>query len=192
MKPELKQEIASRSEDIKKAIKVYTIELLVFAVVFVTLGILEILHVIGNNEGFRNVFTYITLVGAGLLIADWVWALASKKRRARVSLFDKFLTLPGPICIVVLDILTLINGVEAMKETHHYLVGAVFCYLGLAYAIQAIYHYFYPLPMLLEEVAKEAEEEEEEEPMEDEDPKEKPEREEPEEKPEKEETEEEE
>ena len=150
MKKEMKEKIASRSVEEKKAIKVYTIELLVFSVVFITLGILEMLHIIGNNEGFRNVFTYITLAGAGLLIGDFLWAFLSKKRRARVSLFDKFLVLPGPIAIVTLDILTLINGVEAMKEVHHYLVGAVFVYLGICYIVQAIYHYFYPVPMLLD------------------------------------------
>ena len=166
MKEELKKEIASRSDDVKKAIKVYTVELIVFSVVFATLGVLEILHIIGNNEGFRNVFTYITLVGAGLLIADWIWALASKRRRARVSLFDKFIVLPGPIAIVTLDILTLANGVEAMKEVHHYLVGAVFIYLGLAYLVQAVYHYFYPLPLLIQEAEENEEEESEEKPLE--------------------------
>ncbi|MCR5078449.1 MAG: hypothetical protein K6B65_00770, partial [Bacilli bacterium] len=59
--------------------------------------------------------------------------------------------------------LTLINGVEAMKETHHYLVGAVFIYLGLAYVVQAVYHYFFPLKMLIDEIEKEEAEEEEEE-----------------------------
>ena len=162
-----KEAIKNRTLDEKKVIRIYTIELAVFSVVFLTLGILMLVGVLGNNSNFRLVFTYITLVGAALLVGDFLWAIFSPKRRKKVSLFDKILVLPAPITIVTLDIITLIKGVEEANDLHRLLVGIVFCYIAAVYLIQAVYHYFKPLPDLLEAARAEEEEENEEEPKED-------------------------
>lgn len=156
-----KEEIRNRTKDQKKAIKIYTIELLVFSLVFVTLGVLMLVGVLGKTTGFRQVFTYVTLAGAALIVGDLIWALASKKRRQRVSLVDKFIIIPAPIAIVILDIFTLVNGVDAMVEIHRLVVGIVFCYIAAVYVFEAVYHYYFPLKELME-AAEEDEEEEEE------------------------------
>lgn len=150
-----KEEIKSRSKDVKKAIMIYTIELLVFAVVFLVLGILELLGIIGNNTGWRSVFTYVTMVGVALFIGMTIFSLSSPKRRAKMSLFDRVILMPAPIAILVLDIITLIKGVDATLELHRYLVGSVFCYFSFCYVVQAIYHYFFPIPMMYEVDEKE-------------------------------------
>ena len=154
-----KEEIANRTPRQKKMIRIYTIELLVFSVIFITLGVLILVGILGKSTNFRQVFTYITLVGAAILVGDFIWAAVSEKRRKRVSLFDKIIVLPAPIAIVTLDIITLVNGVEAVSELHRYMVGAIFLYIALVYTIQAIYHYFKPLPDLLNEEEEDEEDE---------------------------------
>ena len=145
-----KEEIKTRSPDVKKAVKMYTIELLVFAVVFIVLGVLELLGIIGNNTGWRSVFVYITLVGVVVFIVMSIITLSTPEKRAKNSVLDKVILIPGPVAILVLDIFTLINGVEESATLHRYIIGFVFLYFGACYIFQAVYHYFFPLPLIYE------------------------------------------
>ena len=163
-----KEDIKNRSPEMKKAIKIYTIELLVFSVVFIVLGILELLGIIGNNLDWRLVFTYITLVGITLFIAFNVWSFVDPKRRAKVDVIDRVMLIPGPIAVLVLDIITLIKGTgdPLVMELHKYIIGCVFIYFGACYIFQAIYHYYFPSKMLLEIEQSAASEETEDNPSE--------------------------
>ena len=147
-----KEDIKTRSSDMKKAIKIYTIELLVFSAIFITLGILELLGIIGNNLDWRLVFTYITLVGVTLFVAFNIWSFVDPKRRAKVDVIDRVMLIPGPIAVLVLDIITLIKGTgdPLVMELHKYIIGCVFIYFGACYIFQAIYHYYFPSKMLVE------------------------------------------
>jgi len=132
---------------------IYAIELGVIAVVFAVLGILVLANVILINDWKRNIFPWITLFGGFLVIGDLIWALASTKRRARVSLLDKFLLLPSAIALIICDLFAIISG--NMPDTfYQYYIGTVFCYLACVYITENIYHWFFPIPGLFEEEKK--------------------------------------
>lgn len=146
-----------KMSDNDKAKLIYTIELSVFAVAFIVLGILFLVDVIPLTERRETVFLYLTLVGGGLLLADFCWAAFSKKHRKKISLFDKTLILPVSLFLICFDIYALCsqlieNGGGAIFK---YVIGIDFLYLALVYIAEAIYHYFYPVPGLLEDEKKE-------------------------------------
>ena len=143
----------------EKRIKmIYSGELLVFAVVFIVLGILELLAVIKLSERFQLIFKIITLVGATWLIADFVWVMVSPRRKAKNSVMDKAMMLPLAVYLYTFDII----GFVLQPGYGYYQVGvpAAFIYISCVYAFQGIYHYYHPIPTVLEmieEARKEAE-----------------------------------
>ena len=137
-------------KELRKAKKIYTFELLAFVVIFLTLGILILTKVWVLGGNLRLVFAIITMVGTTWAFADFIWMLASKKRRAKNSMLDKVLLLPLAGAIFVIDIITFVQGVDATKELHQYAVGIAFSYIALIYTIEAIYHWYHPLPMIVE------------------------------------------
>ncbi len=137
-------------KELRKAKKIYTFELLAFVVIFLTLGILILTKVWVLGGNLRLVFAIITMVGTAWAFADFIWMLASKKRRAKNSMLDKVLLLPLAGAIFVIDIITFVQGVDATKELHQYAVGIAFSYIALIYTIEAIYHWYHPLPMIVE------------------------------------------
>ena len=140
----------------KKAIAIYCGELLVFAIVFGVLGILFLLSVIGVSDWKRYAFTYVTLIGGLWPIADFFWTLFSKKHRAANSLVDKVLALPAPFVTIPFDIWMLIQGIPNVDvNVYRYLIGSIFCYFALVYLFECVYHYFVPIPGLLEADEKE-------------------------------------
>ena len=143
---------------LKKAKKVYTIELAIFTLIFLVLGILILVDVIPLRGTFRKVLIYVSIAGSLWLLADFFWTCFSKKRRAKNSLFDKLLALPAGIAVLVLDILTFVIGFEESNQLHETFVGILFCYLAAAYVAQIVYHWFRPLPMLIEGAREEEEE----------------------------------
>ena len=88
----------------KKNKLIYSGELILIAVVFIVLGILELLKVITLSDRFQLIFKIITLVGATWLVTDFIWTLLSKKRRANYSLMDKIMLLPLAIYLYAFDI----------------------------------------------------------------------------------------
>ena len=143
----------------EKRIKwIYSGELLIFAVVFIVLGILELLAVIKLSERFQLIFKIVTLVGATWLVTDFVWVMLSPKRKAKNAVMDKAMMLPLALYLYVFDIL----GFVLQPGYGYYQVGvpAAFFYIACAYAFQGIYHYYHPVPMvveMLEEAKKENE-----------------------------------
>jgi hypothetical protein len=143
--------------DNEKAKLIYTIELAFFAVAFIVLGILFLVDVIPLTERRETIFLYLTLVGGCLLLADFCWAAFSSKHRKKVSLFDKTLILPVSLFLICFDIYALATQLIANggASIFKYVIGIDFLYLALSYVAEAIYHYFYPVPGLLEEEKKE-------------------------------------
>ena len=129
---------------------VYSGELLLFAILFLVFGILKMTKVMGYNETRRIVFNWITLFGSAWVITDLIWGLASKTRRQRICLLDKFLTLPVGLFIMAFDFVSLIAK-PANDNFYIYSIGGVFLYISAIYFFQAIYHYFKPIPGLLED-----------------------------------------
>ncbi len=145
--------MAKKMDEMKKAKLVYSGELAFFAVAFSVLGILLLTNVLHpSNLILRQVFVYISLVGGTWVIADFIWCLASEKRRKKNSLLDKATLLPVAVSIIAIDIITLVKGFEETLEFHRIAVGILFLYIAVAYGFQAVYHYYHPLPMLVQAV----------------------------------------
>ena len=132
----------------KKIKLIYSGELLVFAVVFIVLGILELLRVIKLSDRFQLIFKIITLAGATWLIVDFVWVMLSPKRKAKNAVMDKAMMLPLALYLYVFDII----GFVFQPGYGYYQVGvpAAFFYVACAYTFQGIYHYYHPIPSILE------------------------------------------
>ena len=135
---------------IKKIKLLYSGELLLFSIVFLVLGILELLAVIKLSERFQLIFKIITLVGATWLVTDFILVLVLPKRRKNNSLMDKIMVLPLVAYLYTFDIL----GFVLNPSYGYYQVGVpiAFIYLACAYCFQAIYHYYHPIPMIQEAI----------------------------------------
>ena len=131
-----------------KAKLIYTIELGVFALVFITLAILKATGVIPTDPNRVRVFNWITLFGGTWLVVDFLWAFLSTKRQKRVSLLDKVLHLPAGFYLIAFDIICLLG--KQKDEFYRYGIPIVLGYLGLCYTFEAIYHFWHPIPGLLD------------------------------------------
>lgn len=145
--------------DKEKKIKlIYSGELLLFAVIFLVFGILKITKIMGYSETRRIVFNWITIFGGAWGIADFIWAICSKKRQQRISMIDKILLLPLAIFIMTFDFISLIAK-PANDNFYIYSVGIAFLYVAVIYTFESIYHYYKPIPGLFDD-EKESKEEE--------------------------------
>ena len=146
--------------DETKAKLTYSGELLVFAILFLVLGILRLTKVMGYNDTRRLIFNYITLAGGIWGVIDFTWALISPKKRKRSSMIDKILMIPASITLIVLDIWCLMNASdsESFKNTFVLVVSILFFYFTISFTFQAIYHFYKPVPLLLEAIKEEEEE----------------------------------
>ena len=134
----------------KKMKLIYSGELLLFAVVFLVVGVLKLTGVMKYNETRRIIFNYITMFGGLWGIIDFLWGAISKKRRARICLLDKALLLP---LILFLETFDLISLIMKPDNPNFYVisVGCAFLYITVIYTFQAIYHYYKPIPGLFED-----------------------------------------
>ena len=141
---------------VTKAKLIYSGELMLFFILFLVLGILRMTGVIAPNDTRKNIFNWVTIFGGSWLIIDFLWAMFSKKRKQRIALIDKCLHLPAGIYLVSFDIYCFVTKPEAASDVYRYGVPIVFFYLCACYLFESIYHYFKPVPGLLdiEEAAK--------------------------------------
>jgi hypothetical protein len=137
-----------KMDDLTKAKLVYCGELFLFAIVFIVLGILNILKVILIKDWKETVFNWLTLVGGFVTIGDFIWLCCSKKRQKKNSLIDKILPLPLSVTLIILDLFTLIQGGRS-QDYYQYTIGGAFCYLAAVYLFESIFHYFHSSPALL-------------------------------------------
>lgn len=136
----------------KKAVLIYSGELALFSIIFLVIGLLLILQVIQVSDWKKYAFTYVTLIGGLWPIADFIWTLVSKKHRSHNSLVDKCLALPVPCCLIPLDIWILVNNIDKVDtNVFRFGISIPLIYFALVYAFEAIYHYFKPIPLLLED-----------------------------------------
>ena len=137
----------------KKNKLIYSGELIIIAIVFLVIGILELLKIIKLSDNFQLIFKILTLVGASWVFTDFFWTIFSKKRKARNSLLDKIMMLPLAVYLVVFDII----GFCIAKPYDYYQIGVplAFFYIACAYIFQSIYHYYNPIPLILEAIEEE-------------------------------------
>lgn len=145
-----------KMDEERKAMVIYTGELILFAIAFAVLGVLKITKVIGYNDTRRLVFNYITLVGGVWGIADFIWYLCSKRRRARNFMPDKIAVLVLALYMIVYDIICIVK--LPSEDFAIYMLGAALLYVAVVYLFQGIYHYFIPVPGYLEDIRKAIEE----------------------------------
>ena len=153
----------------KKTKLIYSGELMLFAILFLVLATLEILNVIGKRPIMLNIFNFVTAAGGTWMIVDFFWVLFSKKRRAKNSLLDKAMLIPLGIYLITFDIICFVQMKalwqdDSFNRFRRLMMGIAFYYIGGIYLFQSIYHYFVPVPSLVQaiEEAYKAEQEEQE------------------------------
>ncbi len=136
----------------RKVKLIYSGELLIFAIVFLVIGILQLLAVIKLSVRFQLIFKILTLCGATWMVADFIWVLVSPKRKKKNCIMDKAMMLPLALYLYTFDIV----GFILRPGYGYYQVGvpAVFIYICCVYTFQSIYHYFKPTPAILEAIAE--------------------------------------
>ena len=137
-----------------KAKLLYSGELLIFALVFLTLAILKVTNVFKYNATRSTIFNWITLFGGTWLIVDLMWAIFDKKRQKRIAIIDKFIHAPAGIYLIAYDLYCLITKPEDPKF-YQYGVSIALGYLGLCYIFESIYHFKYPVPGIIDAVEQE-------------------------------------
>ena len=136
-----------------KAKLFYSGELLVFAIVFLVIAILKFVDVIHYNATRMTIFNWITIFGGTWMLVDFFWALFSKKRRPKIALIDKIIHLPIGLYLITFDLYCLIS--QTKDELFCRLgVAILLSYLFLCYTFEAIYHFFHPIPGLLDAVTE--------------------------------------
>jgi len=143
-------------DTLTKAKLIYSGELLGFSILFLVLGILILTGVIGVSDTKILIVTIATLIGGPVMIFNFVHYCVSEKKRKKSSLLDILFLLPIPLVMIPIDIMRFCGMVQ--NEMYRYILGITFLYITIAYSVEGIYHYFVPLPVLVE-AAKEEEEE---------------------------------
>lgn len=144
-----------KMDDLKKVKLIYSGELLLFSLVFLVVGLLEILNVIGVNDVFRYIFMWATPFGAAFIIINLIWTIKSEKKRKKSSLLDVISVTPMAIYFIVIDTIMFINYNALEKIIYQYFIGSALLAFSVIYLIQGIYHWYHPLPSLLEELEQE-------------------------------------
>lgn len=141
-----------KMDALTKAKLIYSGELLVFAVVFLVIAILKITGVIGGNSTRSTIFNWVTIFGGSWIIVDFIWAIVDKKRQKRIALIDKIIHLPAGLYLVSFDIYCFISKPAGDSPIYRYGVSIVLFCLFMCYTFESIYHFFYPIPGLLDAI----------------------------------------
>ena len=144
-----------KMDPLTKVKLIYSGELIIIALAFLIIGILEVTRIIGINDIVRQIFNWATPFGAMWLIIDLIWALKSEKRRKKVSLFDKFSLMPVIIYVITIDIIMFINYNALEPRIYQLFIGIALISISVVYIIQGIYHWYHPLQSLLDELEQE-------------------------------------
>ena len=145
-----------------KAKLIYSGELLVFAIAFMVIAILEFTQVIKISERHHTIFNWVTIFGGSWLIADLLWAILDKKRQKRIAMIDKIIHAPLGIYLISFDLFCLITK-PADQNIYQYGIPIALSYLCICYAFEALYHFKYPVPGLVDAASEESKEQSQEE-----------------------------
>ena len=138
-----------KMDELTKYKLVYSVELAVFAVAFMIIGLLQITHVIILHSFFIQLFNWVTMFGSIWVILDLCWTLRSEKRRKKVSLFDKVTLGIFAIYVFIIDIIMFTNYLKLPRFWYQTLIGDAVFYIGIIYVMQAYWHYRYPVPSIV-------------------------------------------
>ena len=138
-----------KMDTMTKAKLIYSGELFVFAIAFLVVAILEFTQVIKISERHHIIFNWVTLFGGSWLIADFIWALADKKRQKRIAMIDKIIHLPLGIYLIAFDLFCLISK-PSDPNIYQYGIPSALTYICLCYIFESLYHFKYPVPGLVD------------------------------------------
>ena len=136
-------------EPLKKVKLMLLVEYLIFTAIFLVLGILFLTDVIKVAEWKRYVFTYVTLLGGLWIVGDFFWCVFSPVHRAKNSMVDKIILLPVGFALLGFDIYAITQGCSDALP-YRWFIGADLTYLGAAFLFQSIYHWFRPIPAVID------------------------------------------
>ena len=131
-------------DELTKMKLIYSGELFLFAIVGAVLGTLFIVDVIHVKDWKKWVFTILTLIGGIYFVVDLIWSIVSKKKRKKVSLFDKITLAPSGLTLFCLDIYALINLIKdptwtgANGNFFRYEIGIALCYIAIIYIATSV------------------------------------------------------
>ena len=148
--------MAKEKMPIEKKVKlIYSGELILFSIVFIVIATLELLGIIGKREIILIIFNWVTIFGGTWMIADFIWLLCSKKRQRKNSIIDKALLVPAGLYLITFDIICFTKASFVTMEFRRMMMAIVFYYLAAVYIFQGIYHWFHPIPGLMEDIKEE-------------------------------------
>lgn len=138
-------------DDLTKSKLIMTIEYVIIATLFLVLAILKLCNIFNSSEVKSHIFNIVTLAGGIWIIADFIWASVSKKRRLRIDYLDKIIVLPTSLFLIPFDIFCLVNwnNFDGLKEWYKYGVSGVFIFIFVIYTFLGIWHYIHPSKALL-------------------------------------------
>ena len=146
----------------EKKIKLfYSGELLFIGLVVLVFGILKMTNVMQTKETRLLVYNIITTIGVAWIFVDLIWSLVSAKRRAKSCFLDKFLMLPAALYILFFDICCYGKIFIYTDAIVRFSVGGILLYLAAIEIFMAIYHWFKPVPQILEAIEEEKKAEQE-------------------------------
>lgn len=143
-------------DEVTKIKLIYSGEILIFAIIFALIGILDVTGVKEIKDWVLNVFKVIALLGGAYFIYDFVTTFTNKKKREKACLVDKFSTIFIPPYTITLAIMLWANNAFVI-ENRRYFIGFLLIAISVVYLFQAIYHWFFPLKELLEDEENEKE-----------------------------------
>ena len=141
----------TKMDDLTKGKLMYSLELIIIAIIILVFGILKVLKIIPPSTNFHTIFNWLTLAGGCWVTIDFIWTVLSAKRKAKNCLLDKIITLPLGLYLICFDLFCLINKPEN-DDVYTYGICIVFFYIFIDYTFQGIYHWFKPHPAILEAV----------------------------------------
>ena len=127
---------------------IYSGEFIVIAIIFIVIGILELLQVIRLSDTFQLIFKIATLVGATWMTFNFFWTILSKKRRELKGILDAILLFPLAIYLYAYDI----AGFVVARPYEYYQIGVpmAFFYIACSYLFIGVYRFFRPTPEVIE------------------------------------------
>ena len=128
---------------------IYSGELAIVAVIAIVLGILFLLEILGRRDHTPIAYTVLTLTGAAWILFDFFWTTFSKERKAKKSYLDRILNLPLAIGLIIFDVYAIVNGLSQPQYPSKFISIFMF-YIALNTLFQAIYHYYKPIPEIIE------------------------------------------
>ena len=134
---------------------IYSGDLLVIALVLIVIGALKYANVIVTKPTRLFVYNILSACCGIWMVAEFIWAMVSPKKKARTPMLDKIMMLPIGVYILCFDAICFTRkamGLDPLEVYIRFSVGTVLTVIGLVYIFQAIYHFYHPVPQIIEAI----------------------------------------